>query len=144
MNILFTKSNSLMSRIIRAVTKEPVSHCAIEDGGFVIHSNLLGVHIESLEHFSKKCEIGYSVEASITIVQVRNSLAKYEGSGYDIGGLLYLGLRLVLPCLPKKNLWQSSGMFLCTEWVTEVLDGTADSLITPYGLYQRLIEQKEK
>lgn len=60
---------------------------------------------------------------------------------YDFGALFYLALRVLFPWLPKKNLWQTSGMFLCTEWVTEVLEGEEDSMITPYKLFLRLKEE---
>jgi hypothetical protein len=138
MRILFTRSNSLLSRLIRKVTGEPVSHCALECSGWVIHSNLRGLHVELPQTFLRKSEIVYSVEIPYDMGLVMHALSKYEGKGYDIGALLYLGLRSLLPFLPKKNLWQSTGLFLCTEWVTQVLSGREDHMITPYGLYKRL------
>lgn len=138
MRILFTKSKSLLSYLICAVTKEPVSHCALEIHGWVIHSNLYGVHAEPLEDF--RGEIVYSVEVPYKEEALISGMAKYQGRMYDVGALLYLGLKYLLPFLPKKNLWQSSSMFLCTEWVTQVLDGRADSMVTPYKLYERLVK----
>jgi len=67
----------------------------------------------------------------------------YEGSMYDYGAFLYIGLKCLLPFLPKINLWQTTGMFLCTEWVQEVLGREIDSMITPYKLYE-LLSQKEE
>ena len=57
-----------------------------------------------------------------------------HGHPYDFGALFYLAARRVCPWLPKKNLWQCSGMFLCTEWVTRYLDGAEDSMKTTVDL----------
>lgn len=143
MRILFTRSELLLSKAIRAVTKEPVSHCAIECAGWVIHSNMYGVHVELPQTFEKRSEIVYSVDIPFDISRVMNVLAKNEQKPWDFGAALYMGLRYLLPFLPKKNLWQSSSMYLCTEWVTEVLGGVPDSLITPYQLYLKLKSKKE-
>jgi hypothetical protein len=127
-----------MSRLIRWVTGEPVSHCAIECDGWVIHANLLGVHAEALYDFEASCEILHSVEMPANYERLLGLFCRHNQSGYDLGAMLYLGLRLLFPALPKKNLWQCSGMFLCTEWVTEFLSGEPDSLITPYKLYKKM------
>jgi hypothetical protein len=60
---------------------------------------------------------------------------------YDFTGLLYMGLRYLLPFLPRHNLWAISGSFLCTELITEVIDGEEDPDITPYNLYLSLKEK---
>lgn len=142
MRILFTENDSILSKLIRLVTEEPVSHCALECGGWVIHSNLLGVHVELSQTFCKNSTVLYSLDIDLDINKIMSALSRYEGSRYDLGAMLYLGLRCIFPFLPKKNLWQSSGMFLCTEWITEVLDGNEDSLITPYKLYVKLKEKQ--
>lgn len=139
MEIIFTKNNTVLSRLIRYLTKEPVSHCAIRDTDYIIHSNLLGINISRLEDFHS--EVLYSVEIPYDPEKLATSVEKYEGRMYDFGALLYLGLRCIFKGLPKQNLWQCSGMFLCTEWVTQVLDGKEVSDITPYQLY---LELKEK
>lgn len=138
MRILFTKSNSLFSRIIRKVTGEPVSHCAIASNGYVIHSNLQGVIIETEDYFEAHSQIVYSVEIEDCMDRVTKLLATESHAMYDIGAILYLGVRYLFPWLPKKNLWQSSGMYLCTEWVTTVVNEKTDSMITPYQLYLTL------
>lgn len=143
MNILFTATNTWLSRIIRFCTKEPVSHCALEYGDWVIHSNLLGVHVESKVTFRLSANVVFSVAVIDNHDSVMAALSKYEGSFYDFGALLYMGLRYLLPFLPGHNLWQSNGMFLCTEWITEVIDGEEDSSITPYGLYLELRQKAQ-
>lgn len=138
MKILFTRSGSLLSRLIRHVSGEPVSHCALDCGGWIIHSNLLGLHVELPQTFEKHSEIVYSVSVDFDQQKVMSIFAQYDQDPYDFGALLYLGLRFLLPFLPEKNLWQSNGMFLCTEWVTEAVYGSPDSSITPYRLYLKL------
>jgi len=136
MKVLFTSSNSPLSRLIRKITGEQVSHCALRVYDCVIHSNLLGVHMEPFESFNSS--IIESVELPDNLEKVINLLAKYDGNFYDFGALFYLGLRSLFPFLPKANLWQTTGMFLCTEWITEVVDGKENSMITPHQLYLKL------
>lgn len=142
MRILFTRTESLLSKVIRGVTKEPVSHCALEMYGWVLHSNLLGVHAERLGSFSKSSDIIFSVEIPDNPREVFSALAQYQGRSYDFLALLYLGLRYLCPFLPKKNLWQVSGMFICTEFITKSMYGSEDSLITPYQLYLKVCMTK--
>jgi hypothetical protein len=73
---------------------------------------------------------------------IEEKCKKYDKSWYDMGagffiGLSFLARRYLKIPLPKVNLWQSSGMFICTEWATESI-GEVDSMITPYGLYLKL------
>jgi hypothetical protein len=145
--IIFTAGSSILSKAIRNRTGEPCSHVALECDGWVVHSNLLGVRVDRLEEFQKHCNILYSLPVSISTGTILCKYLTYRDSGYDFGALMYLLLRSV-PCfgrlLPKKNLWKSSGMFLCTEWVTSVLTGRQDSMITPYQLYLEMSRQQEK
>lgn len=144
MKIVFTKSNRLFSKLIMAVTDEPVSHVILEFGEFVIHSNLLGLHVESKESFYKTSFPVFSVDChDLEEHPLFHLLASEEHSLYDFGAFLFLGISLLarhylrIP-LPKSNLWQATGMFICTEWITRVIDQKEDSMITPYKLYLRL------
>jgi hypothetical protein len=145
MSVLFTKSDSPLSRLIRGVTGEPISHCALRWDELVVHSNLRGVHITHLHSFTKQSEILYEVPVIEDRNKLTDLLVNAEGSLYDVGALLFLGLTLWcrrylhLP-LPKSNLWQASGMYLCTEFVTKYIDREEDSMITPYKLYLHLQE----
>lgn len=109
-----------------------------------MHSNLYGVHIDTEEYFRKQCEVVYSVEAAYDPYKMTNLIGSKDHSSYDFGGLLYCGLRILFPSLPKKNLWQTTGMYMCTEWVQEAL-GTEkiDSMITPYQLYLQLLQKQQ-
>lgn len=148
MKILFTKSDKLLSKIIRDVLEEPISHVALQFGNFVVHSNLIGLHIEWAPNFIKHSEIVHTmapIEDNLSeLLKLDNLLSKYEFSFYDFGALLFMGVSFTLRKylkvpLPKSNLWQSTGMFLCTEWVTKYLHDKENSMITPYQLYQNLL-----
>jgi len=151
MRILFTTRDQWFSNTICELTGEPVSHVALEfpEHGFVVHSNIRGVHLQWAETFRAENIVVHELEMNIpdNFQRLGNLLLKHEFSYYDVGAILYLGGRLALRRhmkmpLAKDNLWQSTGMFLCTEWVTEYLYGEQDSLITPYKLYQKLVSQQ--
>jgi hypothetical protein len=143
MKILFTAGDTFVGRAIRYLTKEPMSHVAIEAGEFVAHSTIFGVEIVTTNYFKTRFQVVDAVEVQDDMNKLLAVLTKRSHSFYDYGCLLYLGVRYSLKrwlkvSIPKANLWATSGMFTCTEFVTEVLDGKQDSLITPYGLYERL------
>jgi hypothetical protein len=98
----------------------------------------LGLHVELPQTFFRSCEVIYIIDIPYDLDKLWKTFADYDQKPYDFLGLLYLACRCIFPFLPKANLWQHTGMFLCTEWVTEVLSGTEDSTITPYQLYKRL------
>lgn len=104
-----------------------------------MHSNLLGVHIDPLAKFLKSSKVVFSIELPADPDKMIRLIKSERHKSYDFGGLLYCGLRLMFPALPKKNLWQTTGMYMCTEWVQEALGvEKIDSMITPYGLYLQL------
>lgn len=154
MKILFVRNKLPLSRMICDLTKENASHTAIEfSAGFVIHANLKGVHLEGAKNFRKNNEVTYELSpenpSQLENPEKLNSLLeKYEFSLYDFGGLLFIGFCFMLRAwfripLPKQNLWQASGMFLCTEWVQTYIDEEVDSMITPYKLYKKLLDTKK-
>ena len=145
--ILFTASNTPVGRVIRYLTKEPMSHVAIKADDFVVHSAITGIEIVTYEYFKTK----HNILASVTVTSSYNKLLKlvteHQHSFYDYWCLVYLGIRYCAKrvfnlSLPKVNLWAVSGLYTCTEWVTKYLCGEEDSLITPYQLYKRLTESK--
>jgi hypothetical protein len=133
--ILFTRSNNLLSYLICRLTREPVSHCAIQVGDHVIHSTLEGTKIEHIDTFSTHRAIVCSVKLD---VDLNGEVAHHKS--YDYLGLLYLGLRYFARDylgirLPKYNLWQITGMYTCVEFVSRELVGKEYSMMTPYQLY---------
>lgn len=147
MKILFTRGSSPLSNEICKMTGEDVSHCVLQVGYFIIHSNLLGLHIDWAPNFLRKNTVKYVLEKESDSDKSRldKLLEEYEHKMYDVGALMFLWLTFVLRAklslpLPKSNLWQTTGMFLCTEWISKYADGKEDSMITPYKLYLRLKE----
>jgi hypothetical protein len=144
-SVLFTTSDRLLSKMIRGLTNSKISHVAMRHGAYVIHSTTAGPEIVSYQAFCKKARIVAEVPVHYegTVSQLHETITKYDDRMYDYLGLIYLGIRYVgrkwlgLP-LPKANLWQVSGMFTCTEFVTVVLWGRPNSLITPQDLYHQL------
>ena len=148
MQILFTTGRTWLSRTICDVLDEPVSHVAVLCGDTVFHSNLLGARLETERDFMKS----HSVVARYTVPDAAQRIldvaARRRRAAYDFGALLFLGVTfavrryLKIP-MPRQNLWQTTGMFICTELVTEVIDGSEDSLCTPYGLLRRLVRSNQ-
>jgi len=147
MLVLFTRNSSLLSRLITGITGEDVSHCALCIGDYVIHINLLGLQVQHVVDFSNQNIVIDAVPLRREILSTDRLLEGLVGNGrmgYDYLGLLYLGLRYLIPALiPKQNLWQVSGMFLCTELVTHLLEGREASLLTPGQLAMYLKEINE-
>jgi hypothetical protein len=147
MEILFTKSDLILSKMIRHISEEPVSHCAIAHDWWVAHSSVFGVEIMTREEFESRYTIVYSVpRPDIPEQTVLQILTKTNRSMYDYGCLLYLGVRWTMKKyfkipLPKVNLWASSGMYMCTEWLTAIDRQGEDSMITPYKLYLKMSGQ---
>lgn len=141
--ILFTKGNHWWSDVICSVLAEPVSHVSVLRGDTVYHSDLLGVRHEPLSKFLERQEKVIYVSVG-RIGNLEYKYAKYSHYQYDILSMLFIGLSFLtrrflgIP-LPKSNLWNITGMYICTEWVTSVL-GKVDSMITPWGLYKKLTE----
>ena len=139
--VLFTKGHSAWSKLICSVLDEPYSHVSVCQDGFVYHSDLLGVRREPFNSFAKRQSTIVPVEIA-DIPDITDKYAKYDKSWYDVGAGLFIGFSFLarkylrIP-LPKSNLWQSNGTFICTEWSTEAL-GEVDSMITPYGLFLQL------
>ena len=136
--ILFTKNSFLLSRMIRGLTKEPVSHCAVRVGSWVIHSTIFGPEIRTHKSFIENSEVVFCTEIDVSEEKIAELITRLDHRAYDYPALIYLALRYIFRWLPKANLWNTSGMYLCTELVTEMIYGKADSMITPYGLYKKI------
>ena len=147
MKILFTKSSSPLSKAIRAITKEESSHTAIDIGLVVAHSNLLGINLEWAAFFRTQCTVIHTLERVVPAnddeAKLGTILTQQENTAYDFGALIFSGLALLakrflrIP-LPKVNLWNTTGMHMCTEFVEEVVTMPNDAMLTPEGLYNKL------
>lgn len=140
--LLFTKSTHWISDLICEVLREPISHVSIRVGNTVYQSNMRGVHRLPYAEFMAQQESCIKITVQ-NIPNIEETFDKYQNSWYDIGAFFFLGFSFLIRRylgipLPKSNLWQATGMFLCTEWVAEVLDREEDAMLTPYQLYQEL------
>ena len=150
MRILWTRGTSPASKAICGVTGEDVSHVAIhvkvKDLDLVFHSNFLGLHVELLSTFKRHSKIIYALEMEdipSDLKYLYDTFSKEAGAFYDFGALFFIGFSLLarhylkVP-LPKSNLWQSTGMYICTEWVERIAWRYPDcdmSMYTPKQLY---------
>lgn len=148
LQVWFTKSDTFTSRIIRAVTGEPVSHVALVNPslGQVLHAMPgTGTTVMSVPKFRAE----NSTIAAISFPALEEEIfaravQKYLGRPYDWAAISYLAVRRVCPWLPKKNLWQCSGMAICTEIIQYVVPEVADdAALTPWQLYQALVKSKK-
>jgi len=151
MEILFTCRPSMpVSKLIMEITGESASHTAIRNGDFVYQSSFLGVEQVKVADFLSEYKVVYSLkpvsgrldEADL-VERLVNRFTELRGTLYDFPGFLYLSLRYSLASafnlkIPKKNLWQLSGMYICTEFVEDIIDIKSDPMITPYKLYLKL------
>jgi len=152
MQILFTCRPSMpVSQLILDITGESVSHTVIRNGNFIYQSSFAGVEQVQADDFLSAYTVVYSLSPcgerfdEELVSRLIERVVDLRGSLYDFPALCYLGLRYSLLNafnldLPKKNLWQISGMFICTEFVEDAIDIESDPMITPYKLYLKLKE----
>jgi hypothetical protein len=144
MKLIFTRSNSFLSRMIRFLTGEPVSHVAFVVDDFIIHSTLFGPEIRTLQWAEAHYEVLFEKPVpESSRARILSVMTNYDSHSYDFTGLLYLGIRYAMKkylrlSLPKANLWQVSGMLTCVEFATVAVDAHEESMLTPFGLCARL------
>lgn len=151
MLLIWTKSSMPLSKAIRWLAGEPVSHFGVVfDKSLVFHSNLYGAHLEWFDTFKKHCEIVYSMDIKgMTLEQeeavYRSIVSRFDGYKYDFRAFFYFGWRLLMrkifrKPLPAKNRWDNEKHLLCTEIASgfpEPFLYKADSSITtPYALFK--------
>lgn len=153
MRIVFTRSNKIGSRIIRAVTGESVSHVAVlMPDNSVAHMAFTGLTQQSATSFIREHEIVAHVEVATdpTIAVARLVAFRQQHSRlYDYTALLYLGVMLLyhrLTGVPHhpiyRNRWQKKSMDLCTEFACWMLGREVNSVITPGQLLKELRENE--
>lgn len=161
MKLIWTRSNSLLSKIIRAITDDDCSHFCIvlydgRPGEIMFHSNLLGTHPMFLKTFLESKEIVHSVTIPCSIENEDSIwdeiVSNYDGKSYDYLGAIYLGYRKFLyRCfkipMPNKNVASSPDRFFCDE-VSKVLKDLnipiASDLDTPHDYYMKIKDWESK
>lgn len=156
MRLLWTASRFPLSKLIRFLTNEDCSHFAVhfESLGLVLHSNLIGVHLQiaddftqdiNLVHIQLIADIPVEREAAVCLSMMK----KIAGRGYGFKALLYFGWRSFLKKvfgkeLPEKNAWANSREFLCTMIYDEIPDDVIPTfprldyaaMVTPHMIYE--------
>ena len=134
--------NSRVSDTIKAVTGESISHLSVlYKSEWVLQANHRGIHAESYKRFLRNNQVVCSIPVDISDNEVYDRFSKFEFQPYDIAGMLFNVIplecrRLGLP-VPKVNLWNSTGMKFCVEFVSYMV-GHEESLMTPYQFIQQL------
>lgn len=155
MKIVFTKNSSCVSKAIRWIFDEPVSHVAfVFDDKWLVQSNLLGIGIEWLNRFLKKSSIVDALDYPLTLEQEEEVfqalIAEEPNDGWDFPAGLYFAWRgllfkwFKLP-IPQTNPWNRKNLRLCTEmtsklprWLTKLPEGIDLGMVTPFGLLRIL------
>lgn len=153
-SIVWTKSDLPISRLIRFLARESVSHMAIViDNKIVFHSNFYGAHLKWLTSFLKRSEVVYELSLDLTFDEeeriYQRLIHQFDEQPYDWGAIAYwfyamLRHRITGWALPKSNPWGSDRGFLCVE-LAECLDVLGLDLsdldmVTPEALYFTLKE----
>lgn len=152
MRILGTRKDCCISKLICELTEEPISHVALEFPavGYIIHSNMMGVHRVDSNKFRRENRVIATATPYVEtadeageIEEVSKILEKWGKAKYDRGAFVFLGICLWLRRhfnipLPKSNLWQTTGMFLCTEFVSNKINQKENSMMTPWQLMRSL------
>jgi hypothetical protein len=155
MRILFTKCNTLISKTIRTVLDEPVSHIGLEfDNDFVIHSDFFGTRIEKVDHYISENIVVYSITIPLKneIETLFEIMSKSLSNNYDFSAIAYFAWRLLLKKVfntkfPEKNKLGDNHAYICTEMLQfisdeklEKLQGKDLGMMTPYQIYLLLKE----
>lgn len=144
MEIIFTRQDGVVSRLIRKLTGETVSHVAFIYMGNVYHSNHKGATICSLTKFKEDSEIVYRLKLPRKYeLCFHYQFARLEGSNYDLPAALYAGWRIFLNRYfkvgyPPVNKFNFKEAYMCTELAQKVLKIDVDSFITPHALYLKV------
>jgi hypothetical protein len=160
MKLIWTKSTSPLSVLIRWALNEPVSHFAIVfDNKLVFHSNLLGLHVGWFNTFKKQCTVVYEKDYPMALEKeeaiYQEILDREDGKSYDYGAFAYFAWRALLKKLfriplPKENSWDSIDQDICTEsakYLQYVIpeEIPADlAMLSPYQLALILAAQRPK
>lgn len=159
MKLIWTKSNSILSVLIRAITGEDCSHFAFvlydnKPGEIMFESNLLGTHPAFYRTSLKTHQIVHEIivpSSQETEDRVWDKLVEiYDGHPYDFLGALYLGLRTLLKrflgmTMPIKNSWSRQDSFYCDEIYDALREvpglpllNVSGGMDTPHGVYIKL------
>lgn len=154
MKLIWVKSNAPLSVLIRWGLKEPCSHFAVVfDDKFVIHSDLMGVHLDWWNTFKKSRTVVHEKKFHLPLPEeekmYQGMLDAHDEKGYDFGAFFYFIWRGFLNRVFKRpfpihNSWGSKHKVLCTEvarflpdYVVSPRHKTADfGMVSPERLWK--------
>lgn len=162
MIFLFTRKNTIFSKLIRFFTGEDISHFVIyfPEYEIVFHSFRKGVEIDWFERFKKNYEIIYKLilrtDKTKEALFYTKIISEYIGKPYDLGALLFNSVIIMAKrwfgYVYERNLWGSKNAFLCTELIEAVKElGIINDIewpknidiLTPKQLYEILKTSKD-
>ena len=142
----FSTSSQIKSRLIRFITKAPMSHAYIKihesDGNVVFHADDEDVHYMKYDHFLSENKVIEEIEIEISDAQAKiaETLRVTEiGKPYSrmkLFGFIWIRL-LRLFNVKTKNPFYDDGRFsyICVEIVTKSLGIQDETTLTPVDLY---------
>lgn len=163
MRLVWTRSSSPLSKLIRWITGDECSHFAFvfesRASGLMFQSNLLGTHPKFWVTEKKRFEVVHEKVLDLSIEQEdaiwELIVQKYDGKGYDFGGALFLGWcklkqRILKSPLPTKNKWANDDKFFCDE-VYDIFNhiegvqkiNVTGGMHTPHDVWEELREKHQ-
>lgn len=159
MRLIWTKSNLILSKLIRWGLNEDCSHFAIvfdsPAGGLMFESNLLGTHPKFYKTAKKHCEIVHEIVLNVS-VEVEDRVwdivvDNYDDEPYNFGAFLYFAWRAFLykafkRPFPAVNKWSKPDTHLCDQLYDAVENIAAPNLnidlaiTSPHKVYEKLKE----
>lgn len=141
-NVGFSKTNSIFSKLIMVFMKSDISHCyiRIEDSVLgvpvVIHSDFIGVVIEHADIFDKKniAIEEYEINSEHLDDSIKSNL-RFLGQGYDWMALFGWAWTIIFKRWVKrkiKNITVDPIKLICVDFVLHVLNEAGLTTI-PYG-----------
>jgi len=132
MDIVFSKYNSILSKLIRFGTKSDSSHAAIRFGGdeanWMVHSTAHGVQPGWWNYFIRKAIVTHifrinGIDENALEVAVDKCLDEVIGKSYDFKALIGLFITTIIRLVTGKeikNFMGSSKTYFCSEFVLKV------------------------
>lgn len=164
MKLIWTKTNTPFSAMIRFLTGDDCSHFAFvfesRSSGLMFESNLLGTHPKFYQTALKHCTVVHEMNVPLSIEEedeVWDTIVeKYDNKPYDYLGAFYLGIRRFLTRVfgfkkMSVNVLAKRGSFFCNE-LYEVLChipefpviDVSSGLMTPHDLLIAIEESKRE
>jgi hypothetical protein len=144
--VIFCDSDNFVARTIKDVTHEAETHVALLFDETVLHYRFLGFESMHIAEFEQIYKISSVLAPPKEIMISEQAVIKaYKGGAYDFLGILYVAAFLLMRDLfgihlPGGNYWQNKRDRFCVEFAAEICLGEKGSMLTPYGLKNKLLQ----